>query len=88
MANRITEAIPNSPKSPLDYLSNRIPNSLFLIPVTHLEAEDLINTLDPSESVGPNSIPIKLLEILGSCVSPHLASLAHDSFNLVLFLII
>ena len=61
VADDITKTIPLTPKSPLEYLSNRTGNSLFLTPVTLLEVNDLINILDPSKSVGPNSIPIKLL---------------------------
>ena len=62
VADEITKT-PKSltPKSPLDYLYNRTSNSLFLAPVTYIEINDLINTLNPSKSVGPNSIPIKLL---------------------------
>ena len=66
IAHAITETIPETPKSPLDYLSNRTCNSLFLTPVTFIEVNDLINILNPSKSVGPNRISIKLLIILGS----------------------
>ena len=75
VADEITKTIPLTPKCPLDYLSNRTSNSLFLTPVTFIEVNDLINVLNPSKSVGPNSIPIKLLKIIGSSVSPHLLSL-------------
>ena len=80
VADEITKTIPLTPKSPLDYLSNRTSNSLFLAPVTFIEVNDLINVLNPSKSVGPNSIPIKLLKIIGSSVSPHLAFLVNQSF--------
>ena len=81
VADEITKSIPKTPKSPLDYLSNRTSNSLFLTPVTFIEVNDLINTLNPSKSVGPNSIPIKLLKILGSSVSPLVALLVNQSFQ-------
>ena len=64
VADSITKSIPMTPKSPLDYLSNRSGNSLFLTPVTLMEVNDLISILNPSKSVGPNSIPIKLLKII------------------------
>ena len=80
VADEIRKSIPKTPKSPLDYLSNRTSNSLFLTPVTFIEVNDLINTLNPSKSVGPNSIPIKLLKILGSSVSPLVALLVNQSF--------
>ena len=77
----ITETIPITPKSPLDYLTNRASNSLFLTPVTPLEVKDIIDALNPSKSVGPNSIPIKLLKIVGCSISPLLALLINHSFQ-------
>ena len=47
VADEITKTIPKTHKSPLDYLSNRTSNSLFLTPVTFIEVNDLINTLRP-----------------------------------------
>ena len=75
VANEITKTIPKTPKSPLDYLSNRTSNSLFLTPVTFIEFNDLINI-----------IPIKLLKILGSSVSPLLDLLVNQSFQSGVFL--
>ena len=37
VADSITKSIPMTPKSPLDYLSTRTGNSLFLTPVTLME---------------------------------------------------
>ena len=68
VADGITNAIPLTLKSPLDYSSDRTRNSLFLAPVTLIEVNDLINILNPSKSVGPNSIPIKLLRIIGRSI--------------------
>ena len=81
VADEITKTIPKTPQSPLDHLSNRTSNALFLTPVTFIEVNDLINTLNPSKSVGPNSIPIKLLKNLGSSVSPLVALLVNQSFQ-------
>ena len=85
VADGITKTIPLTPKSTLDYLSDRICSSLFLTPVTSIEVNDLINILNPSKSVGPNSIPIKLLEIIGCSVSPLLALLVNQSFQSGIF---
>ena len=46
---------------------------------------DLITSLNPSKSVGPNSIPITLLKIIGSSVSPLLAFLVNQSFQSGIF---
>ena len=64
VADGTTRTIPLTPKSPLDYLSDRTCNSLFLTPVTEIEANDLINIVSSCKSVGPNDI--KLLKIIGT----------------------
>ena len=70
-----------TPKSPLDFLSNRASDSLFPTPVTLIEVNDVINILNSSESVGPNSIPIKLFKIIGYSVSHLLAILVNQPFQ-------
>ena len=85
VADGITKTIPLTLKSPIDYLSNRTCSSLFLTPVTSIEVNDLINILNPSKSVGPNSIPIKLLKIIGVRVSPLLTLLVNQSFQSGIF---
>ena len=81
----ITKTIPLTPKSPLDYLSKRACNSLFLTLVTAIEVNDLINISNSSKSVGPNKIPMKLLKIIGCAVSPLLALLVNQSFQSGIF---
>ena len=81
VVSSITKTIPLTPKSPLDYLTNRASKSLFLTPVTPLEVKDIIDALNPSKSVGPNSIPIKLSKIVGCSISPLLALLMNHSFQ-------
>ena len=81
IANEITKTIPLTPKSPLSYLTKRVSNSLFIVPVTQIEVEDIISILNPSKSVGPNSISIKLLKVIGSSISPLLALLVNQSFQ-------
>ena len=83
IANEITKTIPLTPKSPLDYLTKRVSNSLFLTPVTEIEVKDIISILNPSKSVGPNSIPVKLLKVIGSSISPLLALLVNWHLNLI-----
>ena len=66
-------------------LSDRMCNSLFLTPVTVVEVNDLIYSLNPSKSVGPNSTPIKLLKIIGPSFSPFLALIVNQSFQSGIF---
>ena len=46
-ANGITKTISKGPKSPPDYSAERNSDSIFLPPVTNLEADDVINLLNP-----------------------------------------
>ena len=59
-------------------------DSIFLIPVTNLEVADLINLLNPSNSVCPNSISIELLKTIGPAISSPVASLVNQSFQFAL----
>ena len=77
VANSITETIPKSQKSAVNYLRNKISTSIFLSPVTHKEIEDLISTLDSSKSIGPFSIPNNLLKILKLHISHPLTKLVN-----------
>ena len=72
VADGITKRIPRPPKSPLDYLGNSNTLSLFLFisAAAPCEISDIIDLFKTNESIGPNSIPIKLLKIL----SPHISS--------------
>ena len=76
VADSITKKIPRSPKSPLDYLGDENPHSFFIGPSAPIEASDVINALKSDKSVGPNSIPIKLLKI-----SPYISSPLSQSIN-------
>ena len=50
-----------------------------------MEVNDIINILSPSKFAGPNGIPIKLLKIIGSSLSPILALLVNQSFQSGIF---
>ena len=79
-ANTVNKNIPLTFKSPNDYLKNTNPQSLFLCPITKLEIEDIIDSLNSSKASGPFSIPIKLLKLLRSIVSDPICLLINDSF--------
>ena len=52
---------------------------MFIQPVTHIEVEDAISSFDSSKSIGPYSIPVNLLKILGHHISQPLAELINQS---------
>ena len=68
-ANSVTENVPKSQKSAVDYLRNKNSTSIFLSPVTHKEIEDIISILDSTNSIGPFSIPINLVKVIKLHVS-------------------
>ena len=80
VADGVTKKIPRSPKSPLDYLDNKNHNSFFITPTAPLEIVDIINVLKTGKSLGPNSIPIKLLKILPPHISSPLSQIINESF--------
>ena len=79
-AKNITANIPKTFKSPLAYMSDRNPVSIFLSLVMNYEVNGLIAALYPAMSLGPNSIPIKLLKILGPFLSTFLADIIKQPF--------
>ena len=80
VADNIEKAIPRTSKSPMDYLQASNPYSTFLSPTTKFEVEDVISNLDSTTSIGPNSIPIKLLKVLKPYISQYLEKLVNQSF--------
>ena len=60
----IDKSVLRTGKSPVGYLSNRTPNSIFLAPATKREIEIIIESLNQKKAIGPYSIPAFLLKIL------------------------
>ena len=81
VGNDISKSIQHNPKSPTEYLTNRNSDSIVLSPVTAVEVNEIILNLDSSKSIGPNSIPVKLLKILGPKISHPLATMINQSFS-------
>ena len=80
VADGVTKRIPRSQKSPLDYLQNENPHSFFIAPSAPHEVSDIIDALKTGKSIGPNSIPIKLLKILSPRISAPLSLIINESF--------
>ena len=80
VGNYISRSISHNPKSPSEYLTTRNSDSIVLSLVTAAEVNEIILNLDSSKSIGPNSIPVKLLKILRHVISHPLATLINQSF--------
>ena len=77
--------IPRTRKSPLDYLGCKLEHSFFLSPTDSAEIESIIFQLKTGKAVGPYSIPCNLLKMLNSSISPMLAILINESFQMGVF---
>ena len=69
----------------MDYLPNRIPNSIVLAPVTEGEIEIIIESLNQKKAIGPYSIPVFLLKILCRYIAVPLSELVNQSFETGIF---
>ena len=59
VGSQIDKTIPRTKKSPIDYLENRIPESIFLASViTPEEIEIMIHSLNVKKAIGPYIIPV------------------------------
>ena len=65
---------------PTSFLKGNFPDSMFLSPVTSVEVDSYISQMDNNKSIGPYSIPVPLLRILKTDISPLISSLINDSF--------
>ena len=65
---------------PTSFLKSNFPDSMFLSPATSVEVDSYISQMDNNKSIGPYSIPVPLLKILKTHISPLISSLINDSF--------
>ena len=59
----ITKNIPRSNKLPVEFMGDRVGNSFFIAPKVPFEISDIISALKSGKSLGPNSIPMKILKL-------------------------
>ena len=81
----ITKTIPRTNKSPVDFMGDRIGNSFFIAPSVPLEISEIISLLKAGKSLGPNSIPMKILKALSPLISPLLSQIINESFQSGIF---
>ena len=81
VSHDITKNIPRSKKSPMDFMGVRVGNSFFTAPSTAFEISDIISLLKSGKSLGPNSIPMKILKCLSSLISSPLSQIINESFQ-------
>ena len=80
VAGKTKESIKYSHKRFSNFLQSRSDDSFFLSPTDKYEIINIISSLDPNKSTGPNSIPTKILKLLKNDISTQL----YDIFNVSL----
>ena len=85
VGGNIDKSIPRTRKSPMDYLSNRIPNSIFSALVTKGEIDIIIESLNQKKAIGSYSIPVFLLKILSRNISEPRLKTVNQSFETGIF---
>ena len=80
MGKNTDKDIPCGNCCPTYFLKGNFPDSMFLSPVTSAEVDSYISQMDNNKSIGPYSIPVALLKILKTHISPLISSLIKDSF--------
>ena len=63
-----------------DFLKDKNQNSFFLSPTNKYEIQNVISFLNSNKSVGPNSIPKRILKLLKNYISTQLADIFNISF--------
>ena len=80
IAAKTKESIKYSHKHFSNFLKNRSDDSFFLSPTDKYEIINIISSLDPNKSTGPNSIPTKILKLLKNDISTQLSDIFNVSF--------
>ena len=85
VSHNITKSIPRSNKSPVDFMGDRTGNSFFTAPSVPNEISEIISLLKTGKSLGPNSIPMKILKALSPLISSPLSQIMNESFQSGIF---
>lgn len=81
IAEKVRSKIPVTTASYRDYLKKRYPRSFFFRPTDKDEVKKIIGSLDQSKSIGPNSIPFKVLKIMNDEIATILAKMFNLSIS-------
>ncbi len=75
IGTNLSKSIPKTTKSPMDYLTNPVCNSLFLFPATACEIETEISKLNTRRATGLFSIPVYILKLVKKIVAKPLETM-------------
>ena len=66
-------------------MGDKIESSFFIAPSIPHEVSDIISLLKTGKSLGPNSIPMKILKLLSPIISYPLSQIINESFQTGIF---
>ena len=79
IGSNLVKQIPQSTKTPNDFLMGDYCNLMFFAPTTTEEILDIIRNLKNSNSVGQDNIPVKLIKSCDSLLAPILVEINNQS---------
>ena len=85
IAAKTKESIKYSHKHFSNFLESRSDDSFFLSSTDKYEIINIISSLDPTKSTGPNSIPTKILKLLKNDISAQLSDIFNVPFSTGVF---
>ena len=85
MAEKANVSINYSHKHCSDFLKDINQNSFFLSPTNKYEIQNIISSLNSNKSVGPNSIPTRIIKLFQNDISAQLADMFNTSFSTDIF---
>ena len=85
VAAKTKESTKYSHKHFSKFLQNRSDDSFFLSPTDKCEIINIIFSLDPNKSTGPNNVPTKILKLLKNYISTQLSDIFNASFSTGIF---
>ena len=85
VAHSVTKTIPRPNKVPVEFMDDRVRNSFFVAPSTAFEVSDIISLLQSGKSLGPNSIPMRILKLLSPLIASPLSQIINESFQSGIF---
>ena len=85
IAEKTKVSISYSPKHFYDFLKDKNQNSFFQSSTNNYEIHNVISSLDSNKSVGPNSVPTRILKLLKNDISTQLSDIFNISFSTGVF---